>query len=108
MERQRKWSERKIRRQRWIERSNESRRVTFGRLTAIFTTDCDRRDDPDKRAIRTVEPDGIANEIELAPVLAGDDAAVALIPIQDELPIETFLNDVSVHHDFGTRRDPDG
>src|SRR4029453_8450075 len=56
--------------------------------------------------VSSVQPDRISDQEELAPVFAGENTPVALVPIQHELAIQAFFNDESIHP--GGRRGADG
>src|SRR6185436_8150160 len=53
-------------------------------------------DDAHERGVRPVQPDRIEHEIDLAPVLARDDAAVALVPVHDDARVQALLNEIPV------------
>ena len=57
---------------------------SFGRRVSF-----DRDNHADKRAVGAIHADSIGHEIEFCPVLARSDAAVRLIPIQDDVAIGT-------------------
>src|SRR5204863_1108 len=53
----------------------------------------DRRDHANHRAVGAIETQCVEHQERLAPVLARDDAAVALIPVEHQLVIDPFLDD---------------
>src|SRR5207249_2326528 len=65
------------------------------------------RDDANHRTVGSVHSQRVEHEVSLAPVLARDDAAVALIPIDDNLAIESLFDQELVHRDRRIRADVD-
>src|SRR6185437_9563795 len=63
-------------------------------------------DHADERGVGAIQAHRIANQVELAPVLVRDDAAVALVPIQYELLVDPLSNDIAIHRDCARRGGP--
>ena len=69
----------------------------------------DGRNDPDQSAVGAVFCGRVPNQINFGGVLAGDDASLGLIPVQDKLFLQSLLDDVTVHiYRLGIGGDIDG
>lgn len=62
----------------------------------VVSTALHRSDDAYQPGVGAVQPRGIPHEQRLIRVLIGDHAPAALVPIQDDLTLGPFLNDVMV------------
>src|SRR5947208_5810777 len=68
-----------------------------GMLIGLFRGTGHLHRDANQCAIRSVFRHRVPDEVALRPVLAGDDAATVLIPVEDELPVQAFLDHDLVH-----------
>src|SRR6516164_6037098 len=69
-----------------------------GPRTRLFLiTVNDRRSNANQRGIGAVQSQRVINQIKLAPQLAGHDAAMRLVPVEDELLIHILADDVQVN-----------
>src|SRR3954470_9275270 len=59
----------------------------------------DRRNETNQRTIRATAPDRVERQIRAIDVLARDDAAAALVPVQDGLPVLALLDDHAIDRD---------
>src|SRR5437764_14281579 len=73
----------------------QSRFQGFFRIVTLV----ERDEQADDGAIAAASLHSVPHQIKLAPVFAGDDAAVLLIPIKDQRPLAAVLNDISIHLD---------
>src|SRR5208283_28967 len=70
------------------------------RTRLLLIAASDRGGNADQRSVGAVQAQSVINQIELAPVLAGHDTAVRLVPVKDELFIQILADDVEVNGDL--------
>src|SRR5512135_331618 len=48
-------------------------------------------------AIASIHSDGVSHQVDLRPVLAGDYSAMRLVPVKDQLAVESLGDNVAVY-----------
>src|SRR6266851_5161164 len=76
-----------------------------GRLSCGFVRH--RSDDTHQCRVGPIRPQCVEHHVYFAAVFARHHAIVALIPVNDQLPVHTLANEVAIHRDVAARR-PDG
>src|SRR5271157_1069335 len=72
------------------------------RARLLLITIINRSGNADQRSIGAVQAQRIVNQVKLAPVFAGYHPAMRLIPIQNQLLLQTLADDIEVDGDFAS------
>jgi hypothetical protein len=83
------------------QRTNLLRECDCAAFRALHGLVFHRSAEANQSSVRTIHLDDGGHEIELGPILTGNNAIVSLVPIQHQLLVQPFAYQVAVHRDRG-------